>query len=335
MVGRSDDWEFPTNKFPNPGWLGRVHRGTPWQTVYLKAPMPAMDVWQKWTGNGVIITNWSNDPKGSTNFDAELTLPWKDHYIVDLFTAAFNDNASRGQLPVNQTNIAAWSAVFSGVVALTNSVTDADLASNPFLTPSNLPAIIQPAGTYDQFNQNALPPVARLVQAINGTRSNTNLFPQRVFSRLGDILSVPELTIGTRFLSPTNYVGTYPNGHWTNASPFINWGKPADIKLKPKTALEATTQQQRQALNDAAVERIPQQILGLLRLDQTPRFVIYSYGQALKPAEHSIMTSGAHFGLCTNYQVTAEVATRAVVRIEGAPANPHVVIEKYNVLPSE
>jgi hypothetical protein len=264
-----------------------------------------------------------------------LTLPWKDRYILDLFTAALNDNASRGQLPVNQTNIAAWSAVLSGVLAMTNVVTDAALVNDPFLTPSNSPVIIQPAGTYDQFNQKTLPPVARIVQAINATRANTNLFPKQVFTRLGDILSVPELTIGSRFLTASNYVGVYPNGQWTNASPFINWGNPSDLKSKPKTALEATTKQQRQALNDAAVERIPQQILGLLRLDQKPRFVIYSYGQSLKPAEHSIVTSGSYFGLCTNYQVTAEVATRAVVRIEGAPTNPHVVIENYNVLPAE
>jgi len=218
---------------------------------------------------------------------------------------------------------------------LTNMASDSDMALNPFLTPSNSPVIIQPAGTYDQFNQNSMPPVALMVQAINNTRANTNLFPNRVFTRLGDILSVPEFTIGSRFLSPADYVGTYPNGHWTNASPFINWGNPANIKAKPKTAAEATTQQQQRALNDAAIERIPQQILGLLRLDQTPRFVIYAYGQALKPAEHSIVTSGPYFGLCTNYQVTAEVATRAVVRIEGAPTNPHVVMENYNVLPPE
>jgi hypothetical protein len=34
LVRGSDDWDFPTNKFPGIGWLGRVHRGTPWQTVY-------------------------------------------------------------------------------------------------------------------------------------------------------------------------------------------------------------------------------------------------------------------------------------------------------------
>ena len=37
LVWKSDNWDFPTNKFPTVGWLGRVHRGTPWQTVYLKA----------------------------------------------------------------------------------------------------------------------------------------------------------------------------------------------------------------------------------------------------------------------------------------------------------
>ena len=37
LITQSDDWDFPTNKYPNVGWLGRVHRGTPWQTVYLKS----------------------------------------------------------------------------------------------------------------------------------------------------------------------------------------------------------------------------------------------------------------------------------------------------------
>ena len=74
-------------------------------------------------------------------------------------------------------------------------------------------------------------------------------------------------------------------------------------------------------LNDAACERLPQQILGLLKCDHTPRFVVYSFGQTLKPAERSIVTSGPFVGLCTNYQIMAEAATRAVIRVEGAPAN--------------
>ena len=63
LVTSSDDWNFPTNKFPTVGWLGRVHRGTPWQTVYLKSsdvlPIKTIlaitaigtNLWVDWTGN--------------------------------------------------------------------------------------------------------------------------------------------------------------------------------------------------------------------------------------------------------------------------------------------
>jgi hypothetical protein len=100
-------------------------------------------------------------------------------------------------------------------------------------------------------------------------------------------------------------------------------------------------------LTEAAYERIPQQILGLLKGADEPRFVIYSFGQSLKPAERSLVTgSGQFFQLCTNYQVTAEVATRTVVRVEGLPKYPpsftpqkpsnlRAVVESFNILPPE
>jgi hypothetical protein len=70
------------------------------------------------------------------------------------------------------------------------------------------------------------------------------------------------------------------------------------------------------------------------------------------------MNSGPFFRMCTNYQVTAETATRAVVRVEGSfdPGNrplsqsdptargpdsfgrlfpPHIVVEQFNVLPPD
>ncbi len=89
------------------------------------------------------------------------------------------------------------------------------------------------------------------------------------------------------------------------------------------------------ALNDAVYERIPQQILGLLKCDNTPRFVVYSFGQTLKPAEASIVSSSQFFGLCTNYQIVAEAATRTVVRVDGAPDNPRAVVESFNLLPPD
>jgi hypothetical protein len=304
FVTRSDDWDFPTNKFPNIGWLGRVHRGTPWQTIFLKSTNTMQVVggpqgfaqsllnWMHWTGNPTTIgkpalTNMIS-PKLvesllGTNanivfYDALFSAPTNDWHILDLFSTAFNENAGRGQLSVNQTNLAAWSAVLSGVSVLPNL----NATSGP-------PTFIQPAGV------DPLPRLANIVNGINNARTN---FPNRAFGRLGDVLSAPELTVASPYLVATN---------------------------------------RNQIINDEVVERIPQQILGLLHgVEQPPRFVIYSYGQALKPGPKSFyMGSGPYFGLCTNYQITAEVATRAVVHIEGGPSKPRIVVEGFNVLPPD
>jgi hypothetical protein len=288
LVRASDDWDLPTNKFPNVGWLGRMHRGTPWQTVYLKSSTNPIAVWQKWSGD---LVNWF---VGGTNLaDASFTHPINDRQLFDLFTTAVDDNATRGQLSVNQANLAAWSAVLSGVFVITNTSSVADLGKTPpvlLYSPTN----ISPAGVYNPAQP---PPIVRIVQGINNTRTN---FLNNSFSHLGDILATPQLT---------------------EKSPFLNTNSLQSLQAG--------------GLSDEVMERIPQQILGLLNLSHTPRFVIYSYGQTLHPADHSIVTYGTYVGLCTNYQVTAESATRTVVRVEGAPANPHVVVEQFNILPPD
>ena len=303
LITRSDDWEFPTNKFPSVGWLGRVHRGTPWQTVDLKSAVPTNVVnWAMWTGNlpwttniGQISTNilplWPGNTNNTLAFstnDAVFSLPGSDRGILDLFTTALNDDMTRGRLSVNQTNLAAWSGILGGVSVLTNL--SATVYSNIFVTP---------AGVYNA-GATSLPPIVKIVNGINNMRAtltNQNF----AFQRVGDILAVPELTLASQL---------------PLASPYLNI---PDINSMP---------------GDAVLERIPQQILGLLQCDP-PRVVIYSWGQALKPAEHSLVTSGGFFGLCTNYQVMSETATRTVVRIEGAPNNPRAVIESFNVLPPD
>jgi len=307
LVTRSDDWDFPTNKLPNIGWMGRVHRGTPWQTIYLKSPDIAVSNWVKWTGNvrsitnyGQINTNIINLPVAVTfpatnwSYDLQFTFPTNDWNILELFTTAFNDNASRGRLSVNQTNLAAWSALLSGVVALQADPKGSQVRVNAG-TITNLPLVIEPVG-----NSGTNSPLWQLVTAMNNVRSSTNF--NGTFKKLGDILAVPEFTVNSPFLYLTNM----------------------------------TDKQKTWSVSDAVCERLPQQTLSLLTLDRSPRFLIYSWGQALKPANRSIITtSGPAFGLCTNYQVTAETATRTIVRLEGAPENPHIVVEKYNVLPPD
>lgn len=323
---RSDDWQFPTNHLPTLGWLGRVHRGTPWQTVYLKSTRAEDDAtlkakssngdsrkpneWQKWSGNRIV---WRDG--ASVMNDAYLNQPEQDRNWLDLFSTALNDSATRGQLPINQSGLAAWSAVFGGMLALTNTYSDDDLIN--LGGPSALAADqIYPAGVFDPANATALPALAKVVAGINNTRTNKSLFPLQSFTRLGDLLATPELT---------------------EASPFLN---------------HSQTQQQL-GLSDAVVEWLPQQMLSLVRLGE-PRFVIYSFGQTLKPAPRSIQVSGSYFQMCTNYQITAEVATRSVVKVIGSPdpatANPNspkyeadadkryplrLVQESFNVLPPD
>ncbi len=323
-VRSSDAWSFMTNAFPTVGWLGRVHRGTPWQTIYLKSQDVNLNVWTNWAGTATTISN------NFVFYDAERTLPRADRLLFDVFTTAFDDNAARGQLSVNQSGLAAWSAVFSGMVALKNTNS----------LPLNFePVIIQPAGYYDSLNPNTWSPLVKIVAGINRTRADTNLFPQGTFQHLGDILAVPELSIGDPVFVPSS--GEW---YWTNKSPYLELGGPVEGDM---TTGPLPTTWQSDTLTDAAVEWLPQQVMSLVRLGE-PRFVIYAYGQALHPAANSVLTSGPYFQMCTNYQITAEVATRAVVRVEGSPdprnANhpdvkkrypPHLVVESFNYLPPD
>ncbi len=292
-IRKSDDWRFPTNKFPNIGWLGRVHRGTPWQTVYLKSSNVASNDWKTWTGNPNAL-------------DSGLTQPTNDWRILDIFTVAQNDNASRGQLSVNQTNLAAWSAVLGGVIAVTNP--------NPAVSLTAPLAAFAPYVIDPTRDTNAL---QRIITALNDVRRTNIVVPNLltpdvrltpgVFTSLGQILAVPELTVNSPFLD-------------TTSSHQADWG-----------------------LCDEAYERIPQQVLSLLKVGD-PRYVIFAWGQSLKPAPGSIVQSGPFFGMPTNYVITGEIATRTVVRIDHRPTfgtpvtgtnQPQVVTESFTVLPPE
>jgi hypothetical protein len=62
LMSNSVSWAFPTNKFPGVGWIGRVHRGTPWQTVYLKPDNPSAIGTQTGDPLNELWTNWSGSP---------------------------------------------------------------------------------------------------------------------------------------------------------------------------------------------------------------------------------------------------------------------------------
>ena len=262
-----------------------MHRGTPWQTIYLKSAIDPR------SGQPVDLKTWG---QWSGSFGTHPTNDWK---LLDLFTVAPNDTASRGLLSVNQTNMAAWSAVLSGVSVLTNVSSDA--AVGPTRPPVTRELIIQPGS----------PQMQTIVAGVMRAQA---LQTNRVFRTMGDVLSAPELT---------------------TTSPFLNW---------------SSMKQYQNGIDDTMYERIPQQVLSLLKTDE-PRVVVYAFGQALKPADRSLVTLSTInppiFNLCTNYQVTGEFAAKTVLRLEELPpqAVPNTalgpmaqrmraVVESYTVL---
>jgi hypothetical protein len=276
-----DFWDFPLQHFPSLGWLGRVHRGTPWQTIYLKAPDPdyTMEDWAAHTGAAFMPD----------------TFPTNDWRLLDIFTAAVHPNATRGRLSINQTNPAAWAAVFASVpvTAAFNDGSGFPPAYETNVQPSSVDA-----------------PLAAIVENINLTRSN--VFKGQ-FKKLSEFLMVTNLTIGSPY--------------------FANF----DPTIKQSVQFP---------LMDSDYERLPQQILSLVKLGE-PRYVVYSWGQSLKPADY---VPGIGIGvdagtkLTRNYQITGELATRAVVRVEfernpvtgqSLFNRPHAVVENFNILPND
>lgn len=306
-VYESDDWQFPIAKldtpgflygitnfhyrYPNVGALGQIHRGTPWQTVYLKAAM-AQNV-----DPATVATNVPTWVEWAGSFGTHPTNDWK---LVGLFTTAMSENAARGLLSVNQSNEAAWSAVLSGVPVITNSHPNNRYRLNPKLPPQ--------FGVPDRFEDPLVQPASdQLRSIVRNINQYRRLRPLGVFSYLGEILGTPMLTIGNSL-----------NDGSLQGSPFLNL---ADAQIK-----DANGVSDYHALTDEAIEAIPQRILSLLKEDE-PRVTIYCFGQTLKPAARSFVTSADYYNLCVNYQVTGEYVTKAIVRVEGDMDPRDVVIE--------
>jgi hypothetical protein len=158
------------------------------------------------------------------------------------------------------------------------------------------------------------PASAELEMIVGGIRRAKEERPSGVFASMGEVLATPELSVASPFLEVERILGG------------------------------ASEEAKRWALTDAAVERIPQQILSLLRTDE-PHLVVYAFGQALRPAENSLVTSGPLFGMCVNYQVTAEYFTKSVLRVEDllpgergyelGRSNKRLVVERFNVVMPE
>jgi hypothetical protein len=171
LVSSSDDWNFPVGQSLNPDWLGRVHRGTPWQTIYLKST----DILQEINGTNVWM-NWTGD---SDINDAAAMAPVRDWHLASLLAALMNTNSLASLFSVNNPDSNAWQGLLNGLIGLTNIPDQFD----SILISSNSP---QASG---------------IASAIESARS---IQPGQFFSDTGSILATPQLAEQSPFLVGVN-----------------------------------------------------------------------------------------------------------------------------------
>jgi hypothetical protein len=198
QITKSDDWDFPTAEPLSPSWLGRVHRGTPWQTIYLKSSPVDFPDWLQWSGNIQIVTNWgqistnllasydtnlqSTIQLNAVTYDALFTLPTNDWRLVSLLAPLFNTNDPRSLFSVNQPGVSAWAAVLDGLPVLTN------------VSPSQYDTVIMSSNSIQ---------ADIIASALDECRTN---WPGGQFRQIGDILITPELSVASPWLNPgTNF----------------------------------------------------------------------------------------------------------------------------------
>lgn len=187
-VWSSDDWNFPTNQILSASWLGQVHRGTPWQTIFLKSTN-ILELQSTFPGTGVFTwVEWTGD----TNLaDAVFMAPAQDWAIAGLLASLFNTNNEASLFSANDPNPNDWENVLNGMTAVTNDLPDQVLSFDP--TPEFATLTISSNSTQ----------AAEIANAIEVTRAAS---PRQLFITPGDIFAVPQLSV---------------------QSPFLNWNDPA------------------------------------------------------------------------------------------------------------
>jgi hypothetical protein len=192
LVWGSDYWNFPTNLLSDFAGLGQVHRGTPWQTIYLKTDdvlnildsfgdiSSGTNTWVAWTGDEDIP-------------DAAIMAPVNDWQSASLMIALLNTNNITQLMSVNDPNIADWLNILNGLTVYSNSTT---------LPPFLLRYGIIPLITFDTYVMSSNSPQAEIIA--NGIAQAKSAQPNQDFYSVGDILSAPELTVSSPWLNTSS-----------------------------------------------------------------------------------------------------------------------------------
>jgi hypothetical protein len=181
----SDSWNFPTNLMQSLAGLGQVHRGTPWQTVYLKdadllKAFTVTDTVTNYVGTNTWM-QWTGDLDAN---DATLMAPISDWRLAGLLMSLLNTTDPTQLFSVNDPNVADWQNLLNGLVVYSNS------ASVVFpTTPLQFTTYIMASNS---------PQASAIASAIVETGASQS---SPVFCFIGDILATSALTAQSPFLN--------------------------------------------------------------------------------------------------------------------------------------
>jgi hypothetical protein len=163
-----------------------VHRGTPWQTVFLKSTN-ILD-WANNIGQNGLNTwlNWTGD---RNVFDAINSAPVEDWYLVSLLSPLLTTNRPGTLVSVNNPDPNAWLGMLDGMTALTNNL-------------PNIVVVHIPTPQFGTITISSNSPQASIIaSAIESARLNQT---GQSFADIGGILTIPQLTSQSPFLNWNN-----------------------------------------------------------------------------------------------------------------------------------
>ena len=361
------NWMFPDvlrGGIQNLGWVGQVHRGTPWQTLYLKSKNPGavevvsindvtgeaitsgphhLNQGDRVTFTGVKPAEWNNvtsltnvtgtvdgggarslildNPSGNalaglagngelyevsglyvassiwTDWAGTAEVqPLNDHRLVEAFRVS-GGQPVRGRFDINNPSSIAWSGVLSGLslpyAPNTRSVAG---AARPRIT-----------GAYDSTRHTAL----------RENKLRTDLGQKDVRWKAG-LLDNINLARGTERLARVTDI--LRASALTDESPYL-----ADTIDDPLVNDLASYYAAPLMVDEQDIERLPQQMLSLLKVGGRRLYQSYIFTEQLRPARQfnrPDSQGGPAVDLATgevlNYEVVGQTARRVLFELVGA-----------------
>ena len=171
LVRRSDEWDFPDEPRLSISSLGKIHRGTPWQTIYLKSPVAPPVTWLRWAG----FVDWV----------AALQMhPTNDWRMVSTLIPLLAKEHPHKLLSVNEATPSDWQSVLKGLQVLTNVTSNPSLSTDP--------------ETMSLVMRAKSPQIEAIIADIYATRANQ---PSQIWGDRGDVLATPALSVNSPWLN--------------------------------------------------------------------------------------------------------------------------------------